>query len=165
MNFKTTYVLFGLLLAMLATLFVVLWLGDRGSTNEGFVFTSFKDPKNPVKQQNITRVEIDRLRPAEDPLVFEKDGKEWKITQPRTLPAEGMRVDELIDSLARAKINEDTRSLSLKQAGLNSPSRVIKLTTDDYRELKLSIGEVTGGGGQAIAYVLSSDRPRPRPWR
>src|SRR5688500_6992007 len=146
MNFKTTYVLFGLLVVMLAGLFVVLWRGSDTPTAEGVVFPSFKSKKGGIKRDSVTTVVIERHRPDNRPLAFERDGKGWKITQPRALPAEAVRVDELIDALAEAKVAEDARELSKKEAGLDSPSRVVKLTTDQGKELKLSIGEVTAGG-------------------
>src|SRR5262245_24340312 len=156
MNFKTTYVLFGLLFVMLIGLFVVLWRGGDSPSGEGVVFPSFKGKKD-LKRDSITAVEIERLRPDNRPLAVQRDGKEWKMPQPRALPAESLRVDELIDALAEAKVAEDARSLSKKEAGLDAPARVVKLTTDQGKELKLTIGEVTAGGRDAVAYVMSSE--------
>src|SRR5688572_21619466 len=100
MNFKTTYVLFGLLFVMLAGLFVVLWRGSGPPAADSAIFPSFKSKKDGLKRESITSVEIERLKPDMRPLAFQRDGKGWKITQPRALPAEGLRVDELIDALA-----------------------------------------------------------------
>jgi hypothetical protein len=163
MNFKTTYVLFGLLAAMLGVLAVVLITGPTAPKGEGYLFPAFKDKG--VKPGDIDKVVIQRKTPAGSDLVFERQpDKSWKITSPRALPADSAAVNRLIDAIAEARIDAEAKPGSLQAAGLDAPTRVIRLSgkgkEDKEVDLTLTLGETTKGGSEAVTYVLTSDAPK-----
>lgn len=159
MNFKTTYVLFALLAVMLVTLGVVIFYNDGGAGpgSEKYVFPSFHSKDRPLAADDVAKVTVERLKPDGTTMVFEKDGKSWKMTSPRAMPADDGRVEELVRALAEARIDEESKAPSAKESGVDEPSRRVTLATKD-RELKLTVGHATMAGELGVAYVRSSDR-------
>jgi hypothetical protein len=156
MNFKTTYLLFGLLIAMLGVLGLVLYMGPSEPKGADFVFPKFKESEH--KTDDITRVVIQRKKPADADLVFERDAdKNWKLTGPRALPTDSAVVNRLVDAITGARFEEKNKPGSLKEAGLDSPSRIVELSGENV-DLKLTIGEVLPGEENSLVYVLSSQR-------
>ena len=163
MNFKTIYLLFGLLVVMLGVLGVVLYLGPEESKGVAYVFPPFGEKK--LKPDDIDKVVVERKTPTAADLVFERDSaKNWKITSPRTLPTDSGVLGRMVDAITEAKIDDTVKPPSLKEAGLDSPSRIIKLTGTDSNgkaiDLTLSIGDTTLGDENAVIYCLSSLRPK-----
>lgn len=157
MNFKTTYILFGLLALMLVTLGVVVYYNDGpAGANEKYVFPSFHKKDKSLRPDDVVKVTIERLKPDAGTLVFEKDGKDWRMTSPRAMPADDARVSELVNALAEATLDEGATVPAAKDAGVDDPSRRITLHTKD-RELKLTVGHVSLAGELGVAYVRSSD--------
>jgi hypothetical protein len=160
MNFKTTYLLFGVLVVMLGVLGVVLYLGPTEAPGTEFAFPIFHDKDKTLSADDITRVVIQRKKPADTDIVFEREGKkDWKIISPRTLPADSPNVTSLVRAIADARIDEENKPRNLKEAGLDSPSRIITLSGKDH-ELTLTIGDTTLGDENAVVYALSSARPK-----
>jgi hypothetical protein len=161
MNFKTTYILFGILAVMLVALGFALWFDPTPPNTSAFIFPSVKDPKSPVETEQITRVEIERERPQQEHIVLVKDPetKRWEITQPRTLRADPAEIRALIDEVLQAKREEADRPANVKQWGLEPPAATITLSKDD-RSLELKVGDVSPGTTSAVIYVLSSDRAK-----
>jgi hypothetical protein len=157
MNFKTTYILAGALVVVLAVfLLVVLWPSSTTSTDE-HVLVSMHDKANPFKPEDVERVEIEQKRPEGPTLVFERDPstKDWRITAPRALKADKGNVDSLVEQLYRLRPDKDHKPDSLQKGGLDSPTRIITLQKGD-RAVKLTVGDAPLG----IAFVTSSDRPK-----
>ena len=73
MNFKTTYILFGLLGAVLVVFAVVLWLNPLPPEVGDYVLPSLHRATSPVTTSDVTEVIIDRRRPTEEKWVFVKD--------------------------------------------------------------------------------------------
>jgi hypothetical protein len=160
MNYKTTYVLFGLLVAMLGVLGVVLYLGPTEAPGTEYLFPAFHEKDKALKADDIDKVVIERKNPADSDLAFERSGeKNWKMTSPRALPTDSGNVTNLVQAIADARIDAENKPRSLKEAGLDSPSRVIKLTGKEA-DLTLTLGETTLGDENAVVYVLSSARPK-----
>ncbi len=159
MNFKTTYVLFGLLILMLGLLALVLYEGPNKSAGTGYVFPVFHGKDKSVKSDDITRLVIERKTPSESAIVFERDeDKNWKMTEPKALPTDSSAVSRLVEAIASGAVSRTTTSRrSLKDAGLDSPTRIIKLSGNDI-DLKLSIGRTTLGDDNAVTYVLASSQ-------
>lgn len=163
MNFKTTYLLFAALLVFLGLLVVSLWYhgeAKRRDTDKLFPVAGGNDKDRQLKAEDVTRVTIQRKKPAGPDVVFERvDDRTWKITEPRTLRAEGNRVTSLVDSILSAQVDPDNQPDSAKKAGLDSPSRIVTLEAKDKgRTLTLAIGDVTPGEDSAIAFVQTSER-------
>jgi hypothetical protein len=162
MNFKTTYILFGVLVALIATLGVALYLEPTPPEASNYVLPSSHRKDSEIKPDDVTRVEIKRTRPAEETLVFERDadGKTWHITKPSTLRADSFAVTGLVRDVLDAQRETTADSPpSLKDAGLDPPAEVITVAKNG-REVTLNIGEVTAGGDNQVVFVTSSDNPK-----
>src|SRR5262245_54901002 len=82
MNFRTTYILFGLLAAVLVLFGVALYIGPSTDTDD-YVLPSLQKGEK-VKQEDIVSVEIERTRPKAEKIVatFDPDSETWKLTEP-----------------------------------------------------------------------------------
>src|SRR4051812_26172520 len=142
MNFKTTYLLFGLLAVMFLVLGVVLYVGPKRTERE-YVFPAMHSLDNKVEAKSIDKVVIQRKVPTDSDLVFERvDEHTWKITGPRPLPADSGVINNLVDAIISAKFDEENAPASLKAGGLDNPTRVITLSSGD-KEWKLTVGGAT----------------------
>jgi hypothetical protein len=159
MNFKTTYVLFGLLIVMFAVLGIALFLGPTPPAGAGYLFPSIHNAATKIEVEKFNRVTIQRKNPAEDDIVLERDPETstWRITEPRNLAADAAHVNNLVLNLHSAKYDTEAKPVSWRTAGLYTPSRIVNLESGD-RIFTLTIGEVTEGEERAVAYVESSDR-------
>jgi hypothetical protein len=160
MNFKTTYVLFGVLIVMIGLLAVVLYKGPTESQAAEYVFPEFHGKEKSAKVDDIDKVVIERKKPSDSDIVFERgEDKNWRMTSPRALPTESSSVARLVDAITDARVDDQTKVESLKEGGLDSPTRIITLTGNGV-DLKLTIGDTTPGQENAVTYVLSSARPK-----
>jgi hypothetical protein len=158
MNFKTTYALFGVLAVLLGVLAVVLVTGPTAPAGEKHVFPGMHGKDNPFNEEDAEKVVIQRKKPSDSEMVFERgEDKEWRIVEPRAVPADSREIGNLVSALRNARIDEENKPASLKQGGLDSPRRVITVTGKG-REFTLTIGDTTPGSENAFTYVLSSDR-------
>jgi hypothetical protein len=164
MNFKTTYILFGVLAVVFAAFIITLVMGPTTTDSSNYVLPSLHIPASPIKEDDITRVEIERTAGnLTAKLVFVRDsgGKRWRIVEPRDYQADSPAVDRLVHQITEASL--DTKSDVVnnpKQYGLDAPSEVITLVkeSEPRREVKLNVGQVSPGNEGAVIYVTSSDR-------
>jgi hypothetical protein len=156
MSFKTTYLLFGLLGALVLLLVVVLLMGPTPPLGSDYLLSGMRDKANPIKPDDVTRVEIVQKKPEEKTLVFERDAesKTWKITSPRSLAADQRNVNAVVDQLYEARKDETEPTGGLNQLGLDDPQRVITLTAKG-KEITVKVGDITPGKSNALAYVLA----------
>jgi len=159
MNFKTTYVLFGLLVVMFIVLGIALLLGPTPPAGAGYLFPSMHNAATKIDVDKITRVTIQRKNPVGEDIVLERSegSSRWRITEPRQLPADEANAANLVLNLHSAKYDTEAKPVSWRTAGLNTPSRIINLEAGD-RLFTLTIGEVTEGEERAVAFVESSER-------
>jgi Domain of unknown function (DUF4340) len=162
MNFRTTYILFGVLFAFLGVMLLSQLFGTRTKEQQEHVLPSVHDIVKPVKDDDIETVEIQRFRPKEETLRFFKDSKgDWRSKDPdvRLLSAS---VRQLIDQVMNARKDEQADlTTDLKKFGLDSPAAKITLIkAGGEREWWLNIGEQSPGGADATVYVTSSDEPK-----
>lgn len=159
MNFKTTYLLFALLVVLIGALVVVLVSGpgDKGGTS--YLFPSMHAKEDPVKAKDIIKVVLTRSSGADGRIVFERtDDNTWKITEPRSLAADSPRVNNMVESIIEARLSEEEAPKSLSKTGLEKPSRVVTLYTKD-KDWTLNVGETTMGGMEhAHAFVTTNER-------
>jgi hypothetical protein len=163
MNFKTTYLLFGLLLVVLLAFGIALWMGPTEGTS-AYVLPSMHSGSSPVTDEDVTRVEIDRARPEGEKIVFVKDPqtKKWRITEPVACAADYL-VGTLVRDVYGAKRDPQSEpSNDLKQYGLEPPAVVVTLIkeAEPRRQFQLMVGDVSAGSSKAVIYVSSSDRPK-----
>src|SRR5947209_16914995 len=106
MNFKTTYVLFGLVLAVVTLVIVAVYRSGPSEAPSGWVMSAMHEEASPIKPEDVNEVVIRRRRPKEEEIVFirDKDDKtRWYITSPRKLRADSNAVDGLVRALYDAR--------------------------------------------------------------
>ncbi len=163
MNFKTTYILFGVLFGVLALFGLTQLLGWRSSTDKSvYALPTLNDNRKPVKTEDIETVEIERTRPNAEKLVFQRSEQGWRLQQP-SVRVDNYLVDRVVQQVSRARKDEKADiTTNLKQFGLDQPALVVTLTQKGGdREWKLNVGDKSQGGDQAVLYVTSSDRKDP----
>src|SRR5581483_5453319 len=98
MSFKTTYLLFGTLIALLVIFGLALWKSPETENLSSYVLRNLHDAAHPIKTDDVDQVVIERKNPKEETLTFVKDPetKHWQITTPRQLRADSFAVNDLI---------------------------------------------------------------------
>src|SRR5579862_3359092 len=159
MNFRTTYILFGalVLLFLLFTIVLVYDPGNKDTSN--YVLPVLHKDKDALKQSEITRVEIQRNEPTAETIVFERDGKRWRIVEPVQTRADSIAVDNLLRQIFDAARAKTDRPPGLAAWGLEPPQAVITLKKGDEQTIKLNVGKEGGVGTSGVIYVLDPTRP------
>lgn len=161
MNFKTTYILGGILLLVLVVFGVALYK-DTGKKDTGlYVAPGMHDEANPLKPDDVTEIEIKRTQPEQQTITLVRDPqtKNWEITQPLKVRADDGAVNRLLREVYDAQRDRDAdKAPSLKEWGLETPAETITLKKGD-RQVELKVGDVSEGSTSAVIYVMSSDRP------
>lgn len=162
MNFKTTYILFVVLVLVLAAFGLTQLWGLKQPKEKGlYVLPSLNDARNPTRTEDIQTVEIERSRPTAEKLVFYRSEQGWKLKQP-AVRVDGYQVDRVIDQVRGARRDEKADVTSnLQQFGLDQPATTVTLRKADGAEWKLNIGNESLGGDKAVVYVTSSDHKTP----
>src|SRR5438067_10716319 len=159
MNFRTTYILFGLLVGLLGV-FLVTQLRKVPTSDVGYVLPSLHEDN--VKTKDIDTVEISRRLPKEEKLAFVRTDQGWRLQSP-SVRADGTAVDQLIDQVFRADKEEKSVDVTAnpKQFGLEPPAAVVTLKKGADKSWTLNLGDESAGGkDSAVVYVTSSDIPR-----
>ncbi len=162
MNFKTTYVLFGVLVALLAIASFSLLTGPPPGT-EGLLLANWK--ASDVTAKDVTKVVIERASPAAAKQVFVRADKDrWKLEEPYPAAVDSSAVDRLIGDLLNAKKETKGADLAgpMSKFGLDQPAMTVTLTAGE-RAATVTLGSVAAGSGSFgghIVYVTSSDDPR-----
>jgi hypothetical protein len=164
MNFKTTYILFGILALVLLVFVWTLWVGPTNTETTAFVLPSMHKEGSPLEPKDITRVEIERRQGDNtEKWVFARDtgGDRWRIVEPRDYPTDNMAIDSLVRQIYNARLDENSDVVNNpQQYGLDSPAEVVTLIQEgeSRREVKLNVGDTSPGSEKAVIYVTSSDR-------
>jgi hypothetical protein len=158
MNFRTTYVLFGVLLVIIAIFTFALFWGPGKTNTSAYVLPAIHDEANPMEVAQVERVEI---QPAKGKaLVFKKNPEtdKWAIAEPRKLRADQFAVQELVRQIHDAKpAKHFDKPKDLADWGLEPPQRVITLVKGE-RQVKLEIGDSTGERSSDVIYVRDPAR-------
>jgi hypothetical protein len=156
MNLKTTYILFGLLVAVLLLFAATQFSGceKSGAEKEAFLFADFHAKKSPVKTSDVDTVRIER--PGDKALVFTREKNDWRMTEPYALRTDSYQVNRVVDEVSGAKREQSEMTSNLDQYGLKDPSIVVTLKKGD-QEWKLNVGNETGKSG--VAYVTTGAKP------
>jgi hypothetical protein len=160
MNFKTTYILFGVLGGMLGLIALAVWLAPSEKDSSKYVFPSLHG-RDSVKTDEIDIVEIERAKPKKETLVFERDPntKKWRLGKPNRLRVDNFLVDRLVKEVFDAsKYELADLSSDLREWDLDPPLSVVTIKKGIDQEWKLNLGRQREG--QAVVYVTSSDRPK-----
>jgi hypothetical protein len=163
MNFKTTYILFGILAVVLGIFIYTMMVGPSPSDASAWVLPSMHNEASPLTDRDIDRVEIERHRPNEEKIVLVKEGDNWRITEPRDYRADRTTVEDLVRQIYDAKKAKDSDiKNNPAQYGLDTPAAVITLKKESQppRQVTLQVGNTSAGDATAVIYVSSSDRPK-----
>src|SRR5262245_11737824 len=156
MKFKTNYVLFGLLFAVLAVFLLAQMIGKKTTETGDYVFPSLNAKDDPVKAKDIQAVRIKLNQPSEHELVFKRAESGWRLQDPN-VRANGREVDQVVEGLMKATIDAKAELPSnATKAGLEPPRAVVTLVGKEGKEWTLNLG----GGFEARVYVSSSDQPK-----
>ena len=141
MNFKTTVILFVLLVGI-----------------GGYVFfTQDKDnaPKKPEEHKLVDlsgSADVSKLvitDAAGKKIVLQRSGKDWRLVEPVNALADATEVNALVDSLVSMKSNNqlDSKEASGPKTGLDKPAFTIDLTAKD-KAMQVQFGDrlVVGNG-------------------
>jgi Domain of unknown function (DUF4340) len=160
MNFRTTYLLLGIVVVALAVLgFVVISSSDKPTnpSAEGYLLKKLRTAE--VTTDKVTAVEIERPGQTPEKLAFVRDGRTWQMTAPARARVDSATVDSLVSGLLNAKTEKSADISSNPGAhGLDNPPVKVTVHAGDKSE-SLSLGNVTIGADKAVVYVLTADRP------
>lgn len=155
MNFKTTYILFGALVILLAIAAVSLLTGPKKG-EEDKLFPG-------LEAENVTRLVIERKQPVENKLVFVRTGKQtWKLEEPYAAQVNGRQVESLVSGILSARTVTKNVELSrnLERHGLDQPSMVVTLDAGG-KSYTINLGTVLGTAESGIVYVNTSQNKDP----
>lgn len=161
MNFRSTYVLLGLVIAALGGLAIYILVsgGDGGKSGlgEGFLMASLKGAGS--KPTDIDTVEIELPGQTPEKIVFVRETKGWLMTTPGKARADAATLDGLVSGLLGAKIEKSADvTPNLAPHGLENPPVKITLRSKNTADW-VALGNVTIGGSRAVVYVTTSDKP------
>jgi hypothetical protein len=160
MNLRNTYILFGAVIVVLAVFVLVLTFGSRGEGDD-FLLAELRgkakgDELGEVKK-SIDRVEIERLSPAAEPLLFEREGTHWVLKRPYIAQVDGTAVDHLVAALIDARVEKKGPTPSKGDAGLDPPSAAVTLMKGD-KSYRILFGQMSLAGGGRV-YAATGDKP------
>ncbi|HMC64790.1 MAG TPA: hypothetical protein VKI65_07610, partial [Gemmataceae bacterium] len=129
MNFKTTYILFGILAGALGLLLLVQLFGKKpGEETEGnLVLPTLNEAGDKkVKTEDIARVEVEQFRPKSQKFVFERGEEGWRLREPR-VRLQTNSVDELIREVMGVKHLDEEADMTkdLHIYALDEPAVVV----------------------------------------
>lgn len=162
MSFKTTYILFALLLG-LVTVFLLSQMFGKRPEEEAAAIPALVREK--VKAADIDTVEIDRYQPRKEKLVFvfDRDKKAWKMTEPFQARIVQSEVQNLVQDLVAARrLPKEKADLTanLAQHGLDPAQAKVTLHRGD-KSWSLLLGHQSPGSKEgALVYAVDASLPR-----
>ena len=122
MNFRTTYVLLGLVVVGLAALAgIVLFFGDDKDpiSTEGYLVKALRAAN--AKPEDVTSVEIERPGRKPDKYAFARSDRGWVMTAPGESRADGPAIDALVCGILNARTEKSADIGSAATHGLENP--------------------------------------------
>ena len=172
MNFKSTALLFGLLLGML-WLFGLMLTAKKSQREEDFVFPSMHG----AKEVTIDVVRVLRKGKNAIELEFRREKDNWKMEQPPWKPiirAEAFKVNQLVNQIKDARKDDEadvSNDFAAYELAKDQPNIIVTLRGRVEEGKKLALDKerksekkewtfYVGKETPAYAYVKSSDRDR-----
>ena len=163
MNYRTTFILGGIFLALLLLLAVAITIGpenaDQGRALFPELLRSTGVDVNPG--ENILAVRLERTKPEKQTLVLKRDGANgrWRFEQPFQGSADSFAVNNLVRAILEGRREEDRDATAASaQTGLDQPVASVTLTDKDGKEHALVVGKSIPGAAGNLAFVRSSGR-------
>jgi hypothetical protein len=99
---------------------------------------------------------------ADRTITLERDGDDWRLTQPIVAPADATQVRSLVSALTGAKVAKTLDDLpdDLGDFGLATPDPIVRLTVGDAAPVELRIGRTTTIGSKTYVQVGGEQRVR-----
>lgn len=160
MNLRNTYLLFAAVAIVLVVFVVVFSYGPRAE--DDYLLADWRgrakaDDLTEIKK-SVDRVEIERLSPAGDTLLFERTAQGWRLVKPYPARVDSSELDRLVTNLFEARIDRRTVAPTLQQAGLDPPSAAITLFRGD-QSVRIMFGQMSLASGGRV-YAARGDRPK-----
>jgi len=111
-----------------------------------------------LDENSITKLELKKKDAP--PILLTKSGSDWKITEPKPLPADQTTVTSLlstISSLDSERLVED-KSSNLERYGLASPTFELTISAKDNNTQRLLLGDETPAGSGVYAALVGDPR-------
>jgi hypothetical protein len=156
MNFRTTYILLGIVVLALGALAAIVLTSSDKSTSpsvEGYLLKTLRAAN--VTPDKVTAFEIERPGQTPEKIVFAREGKAWQMIAPGKARVDSAAVDAAVTSVLDAKLEKNAELASnLGAHGLDNPPIKITIRSGDISET-VTLGDVTIAG---VVYVTTSDR-------
>jgi hypothetical protein len=153
MNFRTTAILLGIVIAAVAGLLIYSQLEEAPSTDGGLL-GSFATG---LKPSDVDTLELARTEPAAEKLVFVRTGGDrWELRQLQSVRVESPIVEAAVKALWDAK---PVKHPGTANTGIDKPTITATLKSKGERSVTVSLGETTLGGSEAVTFVSTADRP------
>jgi hypothetical protein len=167
MNLRNTYLLFAAVVVVLVVCILVLEFGPRGDGDD-YLFPEFHDKSKTEKTEEtaktIDKVEIERLQPAADTILFERSGTTWVMKKPYPAKIDSALIDRLVDSLISARLDKKSPVPPKSQDGLDTPSAAITLMRGN-KSYRIILGN-SGLGSDGRVFAVTGEHPnRPIAFR
>ncbi|HLZ07144.1 MAG TPA: hypothetical protein VKT80_01030, partial [Chloroflexota bacterium] len=127
MNFRTTYILFGAVAIVLVVFLLFLAFGPSGDADD-YVLSGLREiiGKKGDKQKDviksITRLEIERISPSGETLVFARLGDSWKLEKPYEAKVDDKLIEDVVTRLVEARVDRKADiTHKLSDLGLDPP--------------------------------------------
>ena len=157
MNFRLTWILFGVLILAVAGLLISTMNDDKPPPDAVLL-----DTLTGVKETDVDRIEIVRTEPAEQKLLFVRAGKDkWELKEPVTAKIDSAQVNAIATSLLKLKpttYSEITSNLTIH--GLDKPTISVTFHSGEKKTGTLNIGDTTIGKERAVTFVTTGTRPK-----
>lgn len=151
MNFRTTLFLLILVAAVAGVSYFVM------NRPEKVVDTGAEHKLLSIDSSDVKRVAITSSDGTR--IVLQKDGSNWKLTEPVSAPAKTFEADDLVRSLVSLQSRGQLDASKKQAGGLDKPSFVVELTTNADKTVKLSFGDKSTVGDTSYVLLDNSDRP------
>jgi hypothetical protein len=160
MNLRNTYILFAAVVVVLVVFLVVLTYGPRAE--DDYLLAEWRgrakgDELAEIKK-SIDRLEIERLSPSSDVLLFERTPQGWRLVKPYPARVDSAELDRLVGNLFEARIDRRSVAPTLQQAGLDPPSAAVTLFRGE-QSLRIMFGQMSLASGGRV-YAARGDRPK-----
>jgi len=158
MNNRGTYIMLGVVGAVLLALGVVAIRKDKGPLASGQILASLNAAQ--LKEVDITGFDLEFAGGPTLSFFREDSQTPWKMTKPIATRVSGTEINDIVKQMLEVKAVEKVKDLTpnRKQHGLETPSVVAKLYNRGERTGSISLGDITYGE-QPLLFVLSSDEP------
>lgn len=160
MNFRTTYILFGAVAILLVVFLLMLAFGPSGDADE-YVLRSLHESVTRDKladaKKEFDRLEIERIQPSGETLVFVRTGEGWKLEAPYEARIDKDQIERIIGDLVDARIDRKADiTHKLEALGLDSPGVYVTLRKGKA-SYRLALGNMAGGS-RSIVFATAADR-------